>query len=110
MSNSKIDMNITQKNHEFKTLFLIPVIFVLISTIGLATIFNPMSSFALTLDLKNNSVDDDNDDGTKQQGEAGGICKQVSPGHMTCTPILKYNGHCGIEDPDTMTSYEVECP
>jgi hypothetical protein len=40
----------------------------------------------------------------------GGVCKQVSPGRMTCTPILKYNGHCGIEDPETMTSYEVECP
>jgi hypothetical protein len=109
MSNSKIDTSITQKNHRLKTLFLTPVVFALIATLGLATMFNPMSSFALTLDIKNNG-DDNDGDGIKQQGEAGGICKQISPGHMTCTPILKYNGHCGIEDPDTMTSYEVECP
>ena len=82
----------------------------MISTLVLATMFDPLSSFALTLDIKTNGDDDIDDDGTKQRGEAGGICKQVSPGHMTCTPILKYNGHCGIEDPDTMTSYEVDCP
>jgi hypothetical protein len=82
----------------------------LIATLGLATMFDPVSSFALTLHIKTNGDDDIDDDGTKQRGEAGGICKQVSPGHMTCTPILKYNGHCGIEDPDTMTSYEVDCP
>jgi hypothetical protein len=109
MSYSKIDMSITQKNHRLKT-FLTPVVFALIATIGFTAIFNPMFSFALTFDIKNNGDDDSVDDGTKQQGEAGGICKQVSPGHMTCTPILKYNGHCGIEDPDTMTSYEVDCP
>ena len=108
MSNSKIDMSLTQKNHRLKTLFLNPVVFALIATIGLEAMFNPMSSFALTLDIKNNDYDDD--DGTKQQGEAGGICKQVSPGHMTCTPLLKYNGHCGIQDPETMTSYEMDCP
>jgi hypothetical protein len=108
MHNSKIDISNRQKKHGLKTLFLTSVVIALITTVGLSTLFNPISSFALTFDMKNGV--DDGDDGTKQQGEAGGICKQVSPGHMTCTPILKYNGHCGIEDEGTMTSYEVECP
>ncbi|HYF98486.1 MAG TPA: hypothetical protein VD815_00185 [Candidatus Saccharimonadales bacterium] len=108
MHNSKIDISNRQKKHGLKTFFLIPVVIALIATVGLSTLFSPMSTFALTFDMKNG--DNDDGDGTKEQGEAGGICKQVSPGHMTCTPILKYNGHCGIEDPDTMTSYEVECP
>jgi hypothetical protein len=76
---------------------LTPVVIVLIATVGQATLSIPISTF-------------DGNDGTKQKGQAGSVCKQVSPGHMTCIPILKYNGHCGIEDPETMTSYEVECP
>ena len=107
MHNSKIDISNQQKKRRLKTYVLIPVVIALVATVGFSTLFNPMSTFALTFDMKNG---DDDGDRTKGQGEAGGICKQVSPGHMTCTPILKYNGHCGIEDPDTMTSYEVECP
>jgi cytochrome c-type biogenesis protein CcmE len=107
MHNSKIDISNRQKKRRLKTYVFIPVVIALVATVGFSTLFNPMSTFALTFDMKNG---DDDGDRTKGQGEAGGICKQVSPGHMTCTPILKYNGHCGIEDPDTMTSYEVECP
>ena len=108
MHNLKIDFSNLQKNTGYTT-FLTPVVIVLIATVGLATLSIPISTFALTIDMKNGDNNDD-DDGTKQQGQAGGVCKQVSLGHMTCTPILKYNGHCGIEDPETMTSYEVECP
>jgi hypothetical protein len=109
MHNLKIDFSNLQKKNTGYTTFLTPVVIVLITTVDLAALSIPISSFALTIDMKNgdNNV---GDDGTKQQGQAGGVCKQVSPGHMTCTPILKYNGHCGIEDPETMTSYEVECP
>lgn len=109
MHKSKNDISNRQEKYRLKTLFLTPVVMALIATVALSTLFSPISSFALTLDMKNDDKDD-GDDGTKQQGEAGGICKQVSQGHMVCTPILKYNGHCGIEDEGTMTSYEVECP
>ena len=52
------------------------LVIVLITTVGLTMGFNHFSSFALALDMKN-SDSDDGDDGTKQQGQAGGICTRT---------------------------------
>ncbi len=109
MSKSGFDYSELTKRQRLPRIFMTSLVIALITTLGIAMGFNHFSSFALALDMKN-SDSDDGDDGTKQQGQAGGICTQVSQGHMVCTPILKYNGHCGIEDEGTMTSYEVECP
>ena len=109
MNKSKFDDSELPKRQRLPKIFMTSLVIALITTLGITMGFNNFSSFALTLDMKNGD-NDDGDDGTKQQGQAGGICTQVSAGHMVCTPILKYNGHCGIEDEETMTSYEVECP
>ena len=52
------------------------LVIALITTVGLTMGFNHFSSFALALDMKN-SDSDDGDDGTKQQGQAGGICTRT---------------------------------
>jgi len=109
MNKSKTDYSEHPKGQRLPKILMTSLVIALVTTLGITMGFSHFSSFALTFDMKNNDRDD-GDDGTKQQGQAGGICTQVSPGHMVCTPILKYNGHCGIEDEGTMTSYEVECP
>ena len=81
---------IYKKKHGLHTTFLTHVVIVLIATVGLATLSIPISSFALTIDMKNGD-NNDGDDGTKQQGQAGSACKQVSPRTQDLTPILKYN-------------------
>ncbi len=109
MSKSKIDDSELPKRQRLPRIIMTSLVIALITTLGITMEFNHFSSFVLGFDMKNGNSDD-GDDGTRQQGQAGGICTQVSQGHMVCTPILKYNGHCGIEDEGTMTSYEVECP
>jgi hypothetical protein len=109
MNKSKIYDSELLKRQMLPEILMTSLVIALVATLGITMGFNHFSAFALTLDMKNGDRYD-GADGIKQQGQAGGICTQVSPGHMVCTPIRKYNGHRGIEDEGTMTSYEVEYP